>query len=108
MDDAEFRWSTEWKVPTSFSQKQVEEFIDSRFLDVITSIAWKRGYIVQRTDEPVRVRMPGEIFVFIDMENKNIDFDEVPEEDIEQLGEDLEEAMSKLKEWELSVRMERG
>ena len=41
---------------------------------------------------------------YIDMDNKDVNFDEIPEEEIESLAEEIDEAMTNLKEWEENTR----
>ena len=104
----EFKWSTIWKVPADISDDDLQKLIDSRFLDVITEIAWRRGYEIKEEGgvNQANVRFPGEVVIWIDRVNKNINFEEVPDDEIDDLAEELDEALCHLQEWEAKVRGE--
>lgn len=81
----------EWK--SDFFSSAKEKDIDSKFINIISDIAWKYGFKVRSGSGIGKVRIPGETYVYIDIENKHVDFSEVPEELSEEVAIDVSNAM---------------
>ena len=103
---SEYTWRADYSVPKNLSGQSLIDFIDSRFLDIISNIAWSFGFSVHKGDSKGRVRIPGETHVYIDEETREVDFSEVPEHMETEVAMAVEEAMEKFYEWEESLRGE--
>ena len=103
---AEYTWRASFGDPRKLSGQRLVDFIDSRFLDVITNIAWGFGFSVHEGSGHGRVRIPGETHVYINKETREVDFSEVPESLEVEVATAVEEAMEKFYEWEETLRGE--
>lgn len=102
----EFSWRADYCNPKNLSGQSLVDFIDSRFIDVISNVAWSFGFQVHKGDSKGKVRIPGETHVYINTETREVDFREVPKEMEEEVAVALQDAMDSFYEWEESLRGE--
>ena len=101
--DSEYRWTAPYAIVGT--KRDVEEQIDTRFIDIITNIAWKYGFNVEyaEKDKPI-VKVAGEPTLYIYRDTRMVDFSEVPEEIQEEVAITVQDAMEKFEDWENRFR----
>ena len=102
----EYEWRAEYCNPNNMNELQLVRFIDSRFIDVISGVAWQFGFNIVQGTSKGRVRIPGETHVYINEETREVDFSEVPQEMEEDVALAVQEAMEKFNEWEAKLKGE--
>jgi hypothetical protein len=84
---SEFTWRSDYVDARS---------IDSKFIDIISDIAWKYGLEVVMEEGQGKVRIPGNPRVYINLDNREVDFSDVPEEFEEDIAISVQQALDDL------------